>query len=107
MAAKRTQALGEMKQLAVAALIYASDNDDRFPNPMTRQTLLQLSDKSHKLVLLKQSGLTANEELSGRVVSTIEQPDFVWMAHFKNDDIGVNPLIAFVDGSVKFIGETD
>lgn len=106
--AKRSLAMSGMKQMAVGMLIYVSDNDDKFPDPMITSEFVKITDQyaqsinpEAKTMILK-GPFGVNEELSGVRVTTVEKPETVWMMEFYNSEIGAGEVTGYVDGSVKF-----
>ena len=109
MAAKRTVALSQEKQVALAALLYSTDSDDKFPPFSTPEDVTSKISAYFRTPELNTASANYdwNEELSGVVVSNVDKQESTWLFHSGELDSSQKSGVAFVDAHCKVVSPAE
>ncbi|CAN5664124.1 hypothetical protein BH11ARM2_BH11ARM2_00090 [soil metagenome] len=110
-AARRTQGLSNMKEIATGVLVYASDADDHFPPAMESADAMRFTVGFYlrtapatifSSVNPKGGEILGDKRLSGRLLTSIVSPAEAVMLHDSLAWDGRTAPVAFTDGHTRF-----
>jgi len=109
LAALRTVALSNAKQIALGTLVYANDNDDRFPpfadsEDVTDKIGPYLRDPKLPSIC---AGYDWNTKLSAAKEFSVANPEVTWLFHTSAPDTGGKYIFGYVDGHCRSVGSQE
>jgi type II secretory pathway pseudopilin PulG len=110
-AARRTQAISNLKLAATAVIVYTADYDDRFPPTMGENRALTQSLspylKSQNVMVIEDTPIDGNPNLASKKSTDVEFPQSTIMLYCIPEAIRNSAFVAATDGSAKRVEPND
>ncbi|ARU40888.1 hypothetical protein CCB80_06905 [Armatimonadetes bacterium Uphvl-Ar1] len=110
-AARRTQAISNLKLAATAVIVYTADYDDRFPPTMGENRGLTQSLSpylpSPNYMVIEDTPVESNPNLASKKSTDVEFPESTIMLYCIPEAIRNSAFVAATDGSAKRVEPND